>query len=60
MGVIACTVWPALFTYFNPGPTPEQTLTDFCYRFLECVVLYVPLSYYFLGRTWDKHHEENR
>lgn len=59
MGVVACIVWPALFTYFNPGPTPEQTLTALCYRFLEFLIPYVPLSYYFLGRAWDRHNKNN-
>ena len=59
MGIIACIVWPALFTYFNPGSTPEQTLRAFCYRFLEFLIPYIPLSYYFLGRAWDKQHKHN-
>jgi hypothetical protein len=56
MGVVACLVCPSVFTYLEPDPTPDATLRSWCFRFLVGVVAFIQLSYYFLGRAWDKHY----
>jgi len=55
-GVIACVLWPTLYTFLQPEPTPQQTLVSFGFRFIVVVIAYIPLSYFFLGRAWDKHY----
>ena len=48
-----CIVWTTVSAYFQPDPTPAQTLRSFGIRVLEAAIVWLVLSRWLLGKGWD-------